>query len=355
MSDSNNQMDNNQYNQRIIDLNVNGYLMSLNTGLYCIYHVTNQIPADEYGFPGVRISVPPFKQDALVEIKTFENDGWLGAEKNAILVRISGQPGLILATVYQNPKNNHPSPQLQVLRLNDAPDIESFKSYSQEQMSELNKKIQEQSMSAAEQQKEEIAKEGKMRVVAHVQRLGDIAVEFGDWVGIPDSKTWIEGFGLSLDNRIQPDDIEYQAVLGKGWFSPWYKGNEFCGSRGMALPLCGLRVRLTSEAAKKFDMSLKATFIDGTKLGPVSDDTILSSETISPLEAFCLELKEKGKEDVDKDSVNNETLQEIDNQKDNDSDVFLTKIDVNKNANPRTNIKTPHHTHKNLSETNKNK
>lgn len=293
MAESSDRSNGNHYQQRIIDLSVNGHLMSLDTGLYCIYHAANQIPADEFGFPGLRISLPPFKQKALVEIKSFETDGWLGAEKNAVLIRVSGEAGLVLVTVYQNPMNNHVAPQLQVLRLNDAPDVEAqdyFEESSKKQLIQLKEKIQKQSQYAAMKQQEEIAKENKMQVVAHVQRLGDVTVELGDWIGIPDSKTWIEGFGLVLDDRIQPEDIEYQAVLGKGWFSPWYKGNEFCGSRGMSLPLCGLRVRLNGEAAKKYAIDLTAMFIDGTKLGPVSDDTVLSSEAIAPLEAFRFNL-----------------------------------------------------------------
>ena len=49
---------------------------------------------------------------------------------------------------------------------------------------------------------------------------------------------------------IAPEDIEYQAVLGRNWLSPWVEGGKFCGSRGMALPLLGLKVRLKGAAAK---------------------------------------------------------------------------------------------------------
>ncbi len=49
---------------------------------------------------------------------------------------------------------------------------------------------------------------------------------------------------------VAPQDLEYQAVLGRGWLSPWIEGGKFCGSRGMALPLLGLNVRLKGEAAK---------------------------------------------------------------------------------------------------------
>lgn len=336
MAETKNKANSGQYQQRVIDLDVNGHLMSLDSGLYCIYHVPNQVPADEFGFPGLRISLPPFHQNAFVEIETFAKDGWLGAEKNAVLVRISGGAGLILVTVYCNPANNHSAPQLQVIRLNDAPDhikgnAQNVNNTSTTQMSELAEKVDEQSHRAAVQQEEALTKEKKMHIIAHVQRMGDVSVDLGDWIGIPDSKTWIEGFGLALDDRLQPEDIEYQAVLGKGWLSPWYQGNQFCGSRGLSLPLCGLRVRLSEEAAKKYKINLQATFIDGTKLGPVEDDTTLSSESVAPLEAICFQLIEK----------NN------DNQVENDKGITSQTVSnsretkaVKSSSISRTNIKT---------------
>lgn len=289
MSDGKEQSKQNQYQQRVIDLNVNGHLMSLDAGLYCIYHAPGQMPADNFGFPGLRISLPPFKQDADVKVETFENDGWLGAEKSAALVRISGGPGLILVTVYQNPSSQHAAPKLQVVRLNDAPAIASIGSDAQVAALKEQAVVSEKVKANAVKQTTEDLKDD-ISIFAHVQRLGDITVKAGEWIGVPDSKAWVEGFGLNIHNYIKPEDIEYQAVLGKGWMSPWYKGNQFCGSRGMALPLCGLRIKLSEEASKKYHIRLSATFIDGTKLGPIEDDSTLSAESIAPLEAIRFEL-----------------------------------------------------------------
>ena len=80
--------------------------------------------------------------------------------------------------------------------------------------------------------------------MAHVQRTGDMPGKIGEWVGTRGSRQWIEGFSLTPRDGIKPADIEYQAVLGRGWLSPWIEGGKFCGSRGMALPLLGLKVRL---------------------------------------------------------------------------------------------------------------
>lgn len=287
MSDSKEKSKQDQNQQRVIDLNVNGHLMSLGEGLYCIYHAPGQSPADTFGFPGLRISLPPFKQSAQVSIETFENDGWLGAEKSAALIRISGGSGLILVTVYQNPSSQHPAPKLQVVRLNDAPELISV---DNQQVPAVGVQPQPTAQQQAPVKQTVEKSENNITMFAHVQGTGDVVVKSGEWVGNPDSKTWIEGFGLNIKKYIQPSDIEYQAVLGKGWMSPWYKGDQFCGSRGMALPLCGLRIKLSEEAAKKYHIRLSATFVDGTKLGPVEDDSILSAESVAPLEAIRFEL-----------------------------------------------------------------
>ena len=97
-------------------------------------------------------------------------------------------------------------------------------------------------------------------IVAHVQRAGDVPGKIGDWVGTRGSRQWIEGFSLAPRDGIKPTDLEYQAVLGRGWLSPWIEGGKFCGSRGMALPLLGLKVRLKGAAAKTHECSYSATF-----------------------------------------------------------------------------------------------
>ena len=130
--------------------------------------------------------------------------------------------------------------------------------------------------------------------MAHIQTRGDVTASLADWVGTPGSKHWIEGFALSPAKTVGPDDIEYQAVLGRGWLSPWAEGGQFCGSRGMSLPILGLRVRLRGEAADGYDCAVAATFVDGTKIGPLDDGEPCQSESLAPLEAFRIELRPRG-------------------------------------------------------------
>ena len=130
--------------------------------------------------------------------------------------------------------------------------------------------------------------------MAHIQRSGDVGCARGEWLGVKGSRQWVEGFGLAPLDGIAPEDLEYQAVLGRNWLSPWVESGKFCGSRGMALPLLGLKVRLKGAAAKAFECSYSATFVDGTETGPVSGGETCEAESLAALEAFQIVIHPRG-------------------------------------------------------------
>ena len=59
----------------------------------------------------------------------------------------------------------------------------------------------------------------------------------------------------------------------------------------MSLPILGLRVRLRGAAAKTHRLSVSASFVDGTEIGPVSDGEACEAPSLSPLEAFQVMLE----------------------------------------------------------------
>lgn len=261
---------------RVSELRVAGHLMTLETGLFCVFPVPGSPTPDPVtGLPGVRISLAPglgARSDS-VSISSFREDGWL--EGTAALVRVTDGPAQILVTVYQNPRQSPDSaPRLQVMRLSGDPGEPA-------------------AAPAAAAAVAPAAVQEDPEIVAHIQRAGDVGGRIGDWIGVRGSRQWIEGFGLAPHAAIKPEDVEYQAVLGRGWLSPWVEGGKFCGSRGMALPLLGLNVRLKGEAAKAYDCTYSATFIDGSTAGPVKAGQACEAESLSALEAFQIELQPK--------------------------------------------------------------
>ncbi len=248
--------------------------MTLDTGLFCVFQAPGSPPADSaIGLPGVRISLPPGpagRPDA-ISISTFRQDGWLNG--TAALVRVAEGPAQVLVTIYQAPRQGpETAPRLQVLRLSSTAAAPAA--------------AQQPAAPAAP-----AAAPAEAEVVAHLQRTGDVGGLIGDWIGARGSRSWIEGFAIKPRQGVAPEDIEYQGVLGRGWLSPWVEGGKFCGSRGMALPLLGLKVRLKGAAARQWECRYEATFTDGSKAGPVGAEEACEAPSLASMEAFRIELR----------------------------------------------------------------
>jgi hypothetical protein len=251
------------------ELKVTGHLMTLESGLFCIINEANPGAAASGGLPGVRVSPPPMSAGA-VEVVGFRPDGWLSASGDAALVRVTSGTAQILVTVYQAPGMAEAAPRLQVMRVGSgAPHA------------------------APHAAPGPVPKAEPMDMLAHIQTRGDVGAKFGTWLGEPGSGNWIEGIAIAAPEGIQPGDLTYQAVLGRGWLSPWVEAGAYCGSRGMALPLLGLRVRLQGEAASMFELTCEASFADGSKTGPVGNDETCEAESLAALEAVRIALVRK--------------------------------------------------------------
>ena len=280
----------------VTELKVSGHLMTLDRGLFCVFHAQGSVVADpRTGLPGVRITQPPLQDRSRVSISSFNDDGWIGAEGSAALVRINEGPSQLLVTIYQNGSGQHEAPRLQVMRLGDVPDTVQTAAVPAPSATQAAGPVEAAAAHAplaagmADPASADAPVEAP-EVAAHVQRRGDKLGKLGDWMGEPGSQSWIEGFAIAPNKLVGPEDIEYQAVLGKGWLSPWSEGGQYCGSRGMALPILGLRVRLKGRAVQSHSLRVSATFTDGSRVGPLSDTETAEAESLAPLEAFRIEI-----------------------------------------------------------------
>jgi hypothetical protein len=263
----------------ITELKVSGHLMTLDTGLFCIVQTPARGGDPALGLPGVRISPPPgpMGRPEVVSISTFRPDGWLHGIGDAALVRVLQGPAQILVTIYQASDATDGAPNLQVLRL-----LEPSPGGAQPRAVAGGAK-------PAGERSQRV-----MEMIAHIAERGDVGAMLGEWLGERGSKRWIEGFGIAPTSLISPKDIEYQAVLGRGWLSPWVEGGQFCGSRGMALPILGLRLRLRGAAAETHEAFYSASFVDGTAVGPVAAGEPCEAESLAPIEAFQVVIRKRG-------------------------------------------------------------
>jgi len=110
------------------------------------------------------------------------------------------------------------------------------------------------------------------KLVAHVARRGDIAVDPGVWIAGPEAPAAIEGVGVhgALPAGV---GIEIQPLVGTNpprWLD-WAPSGAFVGTRGRALPLVGLRLRLVGERTGQHELSADALFLGSpivSKRGP---------------------------------------------------------------------------------------
>lgn len=271
---------------RVAELQVSAHLMTLDSGLFCVFQSPGSPPPDPVtSLPGVRITPAPglAGRPEAVSVSTFREDGWLNG--TAALVRVTDGTAQILVTIYQD-KGQDAAPRLQVLRLSGDPVAAAAPPPPALATAQVPAPPPPPVPAAAADAEPQAMPE----MMAHVQRMGDVTCDLGGWLGVQGSRQWVEGFGVAPRAGIALTDIEYQAVLGRNWLSPWVEGGKYCGSRGMALPLLGIKVRLKNDAAKAFDVTYSATFVDGSAAGPASNGEACESESMAAMEAFQISI-----------------------------------------------------------------
>src|SRR6201992_1021533 len=88
---------------RVAELRVSAHLMTLETGLYCVFPTPGSPDPDAVtGLPGVRVTPAPgiAGRPEAVSVSTFREDGWLNG--TAALVRVTDRSAALLVTIYQH-------------------------------------------------------------------------------------------------------------------------------------------------------------------------------------------------------------------------------------------------------------
>jgi hypothetical protein len=296
------------------------HLLSFDTGLFCISLAEPPPPSfASPHFPGVRLSLPPgpVSEHKGVTISTFREDGWLDMDRPAALVHVLNGPARLLLTIYHEADQpREAAPKLVISQLTQGipqpvrpPPLAQAQPYpaaapvfmpmtptpaqvvtgfptppqTPSQIVSGQPVVQAQPPLPATP-----LLEGQ--IVAHIRNRGDVRTRLDEWVGLPGSRLWVEGFGIVLPGGWSSSDLEYQGVIAKSGATQWIAGPEYCGSRAQTLPLLGFAIRLRGTVARHYGCSYRASFIDGTSAGPVQQGQICQSPSGAAVEAFQLTL-----------------------------------------------------------------
>jgi hypothetical protein len=110
-----------------------------------------------------------------------------------------------------------------------------------------------------------------IRVVAHIERVGDVLYREPGRIGQPDPVRRIEGFAIDPLQDIPPHDLQYRAVFRGGIEGPWITGPHFCGTRGRGEPLFGFAIRLAPYLQERFSVAYRAGFSESGASRPCAN------------------------------------------------------------------------------------
>jgi GT2 family glycosyltransferase len=132
----------------------------------------------------------------------------------------------------------------------------------------------------------------RLAVGAHLRARGDMSFSEVPWAGRVAPGLWIESFSVRPLERFGAEEIEYKALTGSGFETPWISEDKMCGTKGMATPLLGFAIRLKpSPAAAAFDCEYSGYFASGLTVGPVRNGVPCRSSVASdPLEGIQVRL-----------------------------------------------------------------
>ena len=230
--------------------------MTLTPGFYAITVIrggARQRPG-QMALPAILVSTPP-GSEANAQILSSHAGGWLTRAGDTVMLKVSGDTPVLL-TSYKDAQAPNDTLDIQFSRVDGpAPGVAAA--------------VQAASLPIP-----------TVEILAHVQRLGDQRYESGAWVGAPGRHMAIEGFAIAPGAGIAAHELEYKAVTSQGWETPWTPAGQYCGTRQQATPLIGFAVRLTGQAAQRFDVQYEASFVNGGRSGPVRNGAPCRSDVI---------------------------------------------------------------------------
>jgi hypothetical protein len=236
--------------------------------------------------PGARLDALPASDELRGQavVSVMSPLGWLAQADLPALVRVTGGKAGVMLTIYRTAGTA--APELRVryvedgLKPNDLPD--------DEQRAESATSATPAAAAAP------LVATDAFEVLVHAQERGDLRAPAGAWAGKPGGGLPLEGFAIfaSAETGLEPADLEYQAVLGEGWNTPWFTAGEFCGSRGLALPILGVRLRLVGRGAEMFACEYAGSFLAAGQVGPVAAGQVCESGG-QPMEALRVTILRK--------------------------------------------------------------
>ncbi len=257
-----------------VRLDITAQVLNLNPGLYAIEVAPAQLDQlvrldTGLALPCARLDPLPPSGQGRAFVSVLSESSLLLPGSAPAFVRVAGGVASALLTVYKMVGPMLP-PEVRV-RLISAPDLDQ----------------------AVRDEIEPAASSLPLTLLVHIEEHGDLTAQGGQWAVAPGrAGRSIEGFAIMPGGDVPADQLEYQALLGQDWTSPWTSGGDFCGSRQMALPLLGVRVRLRGDAESRYRCRVWGRYAGG-EVVQVENGDLCRNAAGTPLEGLRVALMPK--------------------------------------------------------------
>ena len=262
------------------DLAATAQYLSFEPGLYAVDFSAPQSSSTDVGLhlPCLRLeAIPPSgRQAGRAFVSTVSEGGWIWRGTDPTFVLAVGGPAGVVLTIYKA-SDGMPSPQVRIRHIGGH-------EMAPGQQPRAPRPLPAEAAIAAPTP-EPVPSAAPLSQLVHVRGVGDVKTTGIGWTGRPGSGAPVEGFAIMPIGTIGNDALEYQAVLGNNWNTPWFPAGEFCGSRGLALELLGFRLRLTDTVSEQYECAYWGSFVGKGIIGPIGDGEVCEAEG-APLEAI---------------------------------------------------------------------
>ncbi|TWB51468.1 hypothetical protein [Nitrospirillum viridazoti] len=124
-----------------------------------------------------------------------------------------------------------------------------------------------------------------VRLVAHIQRMGDKVFAGGEWASAGDHLLWLEGFTVVGSPELA-DSLEYCAANPIDQAGTWVKAGTLAGTQGRGLPLLGAGFRLVGPLAATHRLDYAVRFLRHGDIEGQAGVLCRSSQPQDPLMAM---------------------------------------------------------------------
>jgi GT2 family glycosyltransferase len=130
-----------------------------------------------------------------------------------------------------------------------------------------------------------------VQIGVHIRARGDMTFTSVPWAGRVAPGLWIESFAVRPLERFEAKDLEYKALTGGAYETPWLSDGAACGTQRMGVPLVAFALRFRAGAAAGYDCEYSGYFHSGITVGPLRNGVPCRSTVANdPLEGIQVRL-----------------------------------------------------------------